>query len=293
MMAKISKENVVFLFGKEAELPPTPLEVDHLFAEEEQPASRETGIDLAGKPKLTFLIGAGSTGKTTYARWLGERSEQRDSDTQPIMVSVDPLKRDLAQYFPHTLQPKGTNPAIVVAYLEKLFMRLIDVKRSAVIDFGGGDTALMTLLAQTPGLHTMLQEGGVEPVALYFLSPRVSDLTPLVAVERAGFQPRATALMLNIGRTDPSRDVEDWFAHVRRQPGYLKAVERGAVEVWVPKLYAAKAIEDRQVGFWRATNNGPGAVSASPLGMFDHRKVSDWLGQMEACMQPIASWVDL
>lgn len=292
-MAKSVKENVVFLFGKEPDLPPTPLDVDHLFAGDERPASREAGIDLAGKPKIHFLIGGGSTGKTTFARWIGERAQQKDGEVPPVMVSVDPLKRDLVQYLPETIQPKGTNPTVVVAYLEKLFLRLLEVKRSAVIDFGGGDTALLALLAQTPGLHGMLEEGGVEPVALHFLSPRVSDLTPLAAVERASFQPRATALILNLGRTEPSRDAESWFEHVRRQPAYRKAIERGAVEVWFPKLHAAKAIEDRQVGFWRAVNHGPGTVAASPLEMFDHRRVSDWLGQMEECMQPIASWVDL
>lgn len=292
-MAKTIKENVVFLFGKEPDLPPTPLPVDHLFAGEDRPASREAGLDLAGKPKVIFLIGPGAVGKTTFARWLGERAEQRDGAMAPVLVSVDPLKRDLAQYFPGTRQPKGTNPAAVVTFLEGLFLRLLEVQRSAVIDFGGGDTALMALLAQTPGLHSMLEDGGVEPVALHFLSPRVSDLTPLVAVEKAGFRPRATALVLNIGRTDPSRDAEGWFEHIRRQPDYRKAIERGAVEVWFPKLNAAKAVEDRQVGFWAATNHAPGGVAGPPLGMFDHRRVSDWLGQMEECMLPIASWVDL
>lgn len=290
---KSMKDNVVFLFGKEAELPPTPLDVDHLFAADGTPASHESGaIDLTGKPKVMFLIGEGATGKTTYARWLGERAEQRDGEIPPVLVSVDPRKRDLSQYHPATLQPAGNNAAIVVAYLEKLFLRLLEVKRSAVIDLGGGDTALLSLLAQTSGLHQMLEDGGIEPVAMYFLSPRVSDLTPLVAMERAGFKPRATALLLNIGRADSS-DVEGLFSSLRRQPAYLAAVERGAVEVWFPKLHAAKAIEERQVGFWRALNNGPGGVAAAPLNIFDRRRVGDWLGKMDECMRPIASWVDL
>lgn len=293
-MAKTIRDNVVALFGKEPDLPPTPLSVDHLFAGDAQLASHEAGIDLAGKPKIVFLIGSGGSGKTTYARWLGERADQRDGVMPPVMVSVDPLNRDLVQYLPDTLQPsKGASPAVVVTYLEKLFLRLLQVKRSAVIDFGGGDTALMALLRQTPGLHTMLEDGGVEAVALHFLSPRVNDLTPLMAFERAGFQPRATALLLNIGRSDPARDAEGSFEHLRRQPDYTKALERGAVEVWIPTLFAAKAVEDRQVGFWRALNNSPGAAEGTPLGMFDKRRVGDWLQKMEECMAPIASWIDL
>lgn len=288
-MAKSMKENVVFLFGKEAELPPTRLDVDHLFVEEEKPASHGAGLDLAGKPKVLFLIGPGGSGKTTFARWLGERAAQRDNEVPPVLVTVDPVNRDLAAYHPDTLHPKGSN---TVTFLEKLFAQLLKVKRSAAIDFGGGDTSLTTLLAQTPGLHTMLEEGGVEPVALYFLSPRVNDLTPLMAMDRAGFHPRATALLLNTGKTDPSKTTEEWFSHIRRQPAYLKAVERGAVEVWFPKLFAAKAVEDRQIGFWAAINHGTDGLG-SPLGVFDHRRVSDWLGKMEDCVQPIASWIDL
>lgn len=294
MPQKTLRDNVVSLFGKEADLPPTPLDVDHLFASEEGPASREAGaINLAGRPKIIFLIGLGGSGKTTWARWAGERAAQRDGDVEPVMVSVDPMKRDLAQYLPGTLQPKGNNPAVVVSYLEKLFLRLQEVKRSAVIDFGGGDTALLTLLSQTPGLHEMMEESGVEPVALHFLTPQVDHLTALAAVERAGFKPRATALLLNIGRTDESRGVEEWFAHVRRQEAYTAAVGRGAVEVWFPKLKAAKAIEDRRVGFWRAANNGPGGVAAAPLTLYDRARVSGWLGKMEKSMEPIASWIDL
>ena len=288
-MAKSMKDNVAFLLGREAELPPTPLDVDHLFVGEERPVYGGAGLDLSGKPKILFLMGQQGAGKTTWARWVGERAEQRDSDTPPVLVSVDHVNRDLALYHRQTLQPKGSEPAFVVAYLEKLFSRLLELKRSAVIDFGGGDTAMLTLLAQTPGLHTMLEEGGVEPVALYFLSPRVNDLIPVAAMERAGFRPRATALMLNIGRTDPSKPVEEWFSNIRRQPEYKAVVERGAVEVWFPKLHAAVAVEQRKIGFWAATNNaGP-----NPLGIFDHRRVSDWLGQMDEAMQPIASWVDL
>lgn len=294
MPPRTIQDNVVSLFGKEPDLPATPLDVDHLFAAEEQPASREaSGLDLTGKPKVLFLIGLGGSGKTTFARWVGERAEQRDGDVAPVMVSVDPMKRDLARYLPGTIQPTGNSPAVVISYLEKLFLGLQEVKRSAVIDFGGGDTALLTLLSQTPGLHEMMEESGVEPVALHFLTPQVDHLTALAAVERAGFKPRATALLLNIGRTDDSRGVEEWFAHVRRQEAYTAAVARGVAEVWFPKLLAAKAIEDRQVGFWRATNNGPGGVDAAPLTIYDRRRVSGWLAKMETCMEPIASWVDL
>lgn len=292
MAVKSLRDNVISLFGKETELPPTPLDIGHLFLEAEELASHEAGIDLSGKPKVVFLIGTGKVGKTTFARWVAERSKQRDVDPPPIVVSVDPGKRDLALYHSDTYQPTSNNPSVVVTYLQKMIVQLLKVKRSAVIDFGAGDTALLRLLTQIPDLHTMLEEGGVEPVALHFLSPQVDDLTTLMATERAGFRPRATALLRNIGRTDTSKSVAGWFAHISRQPGYLEAVGRGAVEVWFPKLHAADAIEVRRAGFWAAINHAAD-VGSAPLDMIEHRQVSRWLGQMEECMLPIASWVDL
>lgn len=298
--SKVTKKNVVFLFGEEPDLPPSPLSVDHLVTYVERPVSRGAAIDLAGKPKVLFLIGAGGTGKTTFARWIGERSQQREVDLPPVIVTVDPQARDLVQFFPsvegeqpRVLQPKSTNPQEVVRYLERLFIQLMNRKRSAVIDFGGGDTALLAFLTQTPGLDTLLEEAGVEAVAMHFLSPRVADLTSLAAIERTGFQPRATALVLNVGRTTEDRSLDSWFGHVRRQPSYAAAIERGAVEILFPKLFAAKEVEDRSIGFWAATNNAPGPTDKPPLNVIDHRKVSHWLGLMEQQMQPIVSWIDL
>lgn len=289
------KQNIVALFGDDTEKlpPPTAIPIDHLFSASEQRApATGTAIDLTGRPKILFLVGAGATGKTTFARWVGERAYQRSDDTYPVMVSVDPQSRDLALYFNDIHTPRKTGQEFVVEYLERLFTQLMRTKRSAIIDFGGGDSALLALIAGIPDLHEMLSQGGVEPVAMHFISTRSSDLVHLAALHRAGFTPTATALMLNVGRTN-SKDIDTEFARVRAQPEYHDAIKRGAVEVLFPKLYAAAAIEARQVGFWAATNHAPGTEGMAPLNIFDHRKVAKWLDEMEGQMAPIASWLDL
>ena len=90
-----------------------------------------------------------------------------------------------------------------------------------------------------------MESAGVEPVALYPLTPRSSDLTPLAAMTKAGFRPKATALILNEGRADSTRAPLQEFGQIRRHSVYKSAIAQGAVEIWMPRLYAAKAIEDQ------------------------------------------------
>jgi hypothetical protein len=275
---------------REAELPETPLDLSHLEpGQRRNTAGVVSSADLTGLAKVLMAIGAGGTGKTTLLRWICERSLGRDESDPVLLASVDPLNRDLGHYFPETMAPKTSDPAQIAVWLEKLLGRLMASQRSAAIDFGGGDSSLASLVAQVPDLHVMMEQSGVVPVALYLLSPRVSDLMPMLAMEKAGFQPRATAVILNCGRADPTRDTETEFAQIRQHSAYRAVIGRGAAEIWMPRLFAAKAVEDRRISFKQACEGGGEAVPA--LGMFDRSRVVHWLEAMDQAFGPHASWL--
>ena len=63
---------------------------------------------------------------------------------------------------------------------------------SAILDFGGGGTALAKLIHEAPDLSSMMTTAGVAPVACYMIWLRVEDLASLDALEQAGFKPQAT-----------------------------------------------------------------------------------------------------
>ena len=107
---------------------------------------------------------------------------------------------------------------------------------------------------------------------------------------QAGFWPKATALILNEGRADSTRPPLQEFGQIRRHSVYKSAIAQGAVEIWMPRLYAAKAIEDRRIGFRRAVN---GEIPAGGLGLgpFDRSRTRHWLAAMEDAFAPIASWL--
>jgi hypothetical protein len=275
---KTVKDNIVRLFDtREAELPETPL-ADPRLTQEALPApSLASAVDLSGKPRVVMTFGAGRSGKSTLLRWVVERAIERDGETGAVLATVDAARPTLQRFFPSAIIPKQPDG------LERLISRLIELKRTAAIDFGA-DASLVPLLAQVPDMQQMMLDHGVEPVALYLLSPRSSDLTVLMAMEAAKFRPTATALILNMG-TIVGQDPEAEFGQLRRHSVYKAAVERGAVEIWMPRLYAAKAVEDRGIAFRKAVAADGG------LGLFDRSRVAGWLTAMDQACAPIASWL--
>ena len=62
-------------------------------------------VDLGALPKVWFLIGNGSVGKTTYARWLIWR--MMDQGREAMLAALDPGTRALTSWFENVEQPTG------------------------------------------------------------------------------------------------------------------------------------------------------------------------------------------
>jgi hypothetical protein len=292
-MASKPKPNVIQFrarptFESEEEAPITaPPERDVQSA-----ASQAPGIDLRGKPKVWFAIGAGRTGKSTMLRWAAEMSANQGGTS--IVAAADPQNRSLKNFLEGVAEP-ATNDAVEISrWLERLLRHTMEEKTSALVDLGGGDTSLHKLLSSVPGLTGAMEEAGVAPVALYMLGPRVDDMSPLTTLSALGFNPAATVLVRNEGLGELLTHRDDAFARVVRHSAYRAAVARGAVEVWMPRMEAAIAqeIEAKRVNFIQARDGlSPEGRKTIPLGPFDRLRVRQWLDNMTAEMAPIMSWL--
>jgi hypothetical protein len=139
----------------------------------------------------------------------------------------------------------------------------------------------------------MMEAEGVSPVAIYLMSDRISDLSPLATMEAAGFKPAATLIILNEGRASNSTlPREQSFRQIMRHSAYKAAIDRGAIQLWMPRLYVAREVEDRRLTF-REARDGiiPEGRKVLPLGVFDRSSLHKWLGQMAAEFAPISSWI--
>jgi hypothetical protein len=103
----------------------------------------------------------------------------------------------------------------------------------------------------------------------------------LAALDALGFRPAATLLVANLGLAGQGGERE--FGGVFAHSIYRAAVERGAVEVRMPRNYAAPRLG--QLAFLKA------GKPESGLGAFDRIRVETWLRDMEVAFAPVASWL--
>lgn len=291
---KNTAEKVVPLFRRSAEVDDVRLGRPLRPAVQAPASATAQALDLSGRPKVIMAIGSGSTGKSTLLKWLAGRAIREEKPL--LLASVDPENRELKDYFQvgSVHEPPTFNPTEMTGWLEEFLRFAAEEKVTAAIDFGGGDSTLTRLVAEAPDLADMLEEAGVSPVAIYMLSPRLSDLSVLATLEGGGFRPRATALVKNEGRVNLGTSSEAAFERTTRQPVYRAAVARGAVEIWMPVIHgtAAKEAEDRRLRFEDARDGKAKEGSkAGPLGPFDRSRIRAWLNRMEEEFAPISSWL--
>lgn len=225
------------------------------------------------------------------ARWLINELAERGMLDRTLLGALDPTNRTLAHFFEAVMQPPTSDPAETEAWLRTMLQFIARQRLNAALDFGGGDTSLARLVQATPDIADALEDEGVALIAAYVLTPRVDDLATLVTYEGAGFRPRATALILNLGRAaSPSA-----FDAVRRQPAYKAALARGAVELWMPALEPqdlALRIERARLQFSQARDgvSADGSVSRV-VGGLERSRVRHWLEQMRAEFAAVESWL--
>lgn len=249
-------------------------------------------VDLGDGPKAVFVMGPGRSGKTTFLRYVMERIEP--GKPAPLAAALDPGNRSLATFLNDVAQPPTTDPVGVARWAEELLGYVMAEGVSALLDMGGGDLSMGKLLEDVPDLAASLEEAGVQPVAIYTLSPRVDDLGVMAGYEASGFRPKATALILNAGLADPTVPREDAFARVLRHSAFREAVGRGAVPIWMPRLDAGVAaeIEGKRLRFGAARDGvAPADTTGAVLGPFNRSRVRKWMAEMEAALAPIRSWL--
>jgi hypothetical protein len=249
-------------------------------------------VDLAGKPPCWFLIGAGGTGKTAEARWLGWRMDE--AGRPAFRAALDPTNRSLASWFENVEQPPSSDPAQTARWLREALEFLMTDKPPAILDFGGGDTALAKIIDSAPGIVEAMDEAGIAPVACYMLAPRLDDLGPLEAMERAGFRPKATVIILNEGRVDTTLTREEAFSAIQRHSVFKAALARGAMPIWLPRLEpdVMLEIEAKRLHFGHARDGSvPAGRTFSPIGGLRRSMVARWLKRMEQAHEPIRGWL--
>ena len=245
----------------------------------------EKGINLSDRSKIIFVIGRGKTGKTTFLRWMAERA--LDGERPFLMADIDPTNASFSSYFPNVSRPAGYDPVEVRAWLLRFIAYAVEQRNTAIIDLGGGDTALRSLLSEMPAIFAEIDAAGLAPVAFYMSGPQPDDLAPIVTLSSHGFAPEARAIIFNEGIAEAGLPGAQGFADVSHHPIVRNEIGDDALLLWMPKLFAAAAVENRRASF-AAARDGKTEVR---LNMFDRTRVKAWLETMEHRFSGITSWM--
>jgi hypothetical protein len=117
--------------------------------------------------------------------------------------------------------------------------------------------------------------------------PQPDDLAPIVTLASHGFAPDARAIVFNEGVADAGLRREQSFADVIDHPVVHNEIQEGAVVLWMPRLFAAAAVENRRTSFGEARD---GKTDAG-LNMFDRTRVRAWLDAMTHRFSGVRSWM--
>jgi hypothetical protein len=261
------------------------------FAPAAAPKRKVKAIDLTGTPAAWLLIGQGRSGKTMFARWAGGRAEEGRRDV--ALAALDPTNRSLAMFHEGVQQPDTPDPTKTALWLRSALDDLADAKLPGVMDMGGGDTSLLKAIGLFTNMLAETEARGIVPVAAYFVSPRIDDLSALATFEERCFQPRATVIILNDGLVDLSEAPAEAFARIETHSAVRSAVARGAVVIHMPRLLTdglAREIERKRLSFAQA-RDGVAPAGVTPIGGTDQYLVRRWLDQMEDAFAPVRSWL--
>ena len=286
-----ARPSLTSLFNREQVFDQVEVSLPPLRATPAPPAPTSPVVDLSALARTWLLIARGGAGKTMLARWLAGSLEDRGMLGTTLLAAFDPMNRTLSHFFEGVQQPDSRDPAEAAALLRNMVQYVSQNPLGGVWDFGGGDLALANLVDMDSTFDRRLSEHGVGIVACYLLTPSVDDLGVLKSFEDRGFQPKATALVLNMGRAENLGE----FAALRAQAAYKSALARGAVEIVMPKLEPADValeVERKRLAFHHVRDETvPSGSKVQAIDGLNAMMVRHWLQLMDEAFAPVSSWL--
>lgn len=243
-----------------------------------KPATGDASTETA-TPRMIVAVGRQRVGKTTLLNAITEIYRGLGADLDVWNADLHNRSHTLSLFHPDALEPKsGVGLQDQRKWIEDRVRDQVQNRRDAVLDVGGGLTALNALIEEVK-LVRSLERRGVRPVLLYVLGSDRADLDYLERfTEDQTFLPAATVIVLNNGLVTNGRSANLAFEPLLDHPVVVKALNRGAKMIQMPALGCLSEVIDRGLSFhdFADGKQRDGHLESS---FFDQERVWLWLNE--------------
>lgn len=229
----------------------------------------------ARRPVLAVGLGRGSGGKSTVLAEMAWRAEAQGREV--IIADGDSRSKTLSALFPGAMSPKSEEMADVKLFLTQVLNRMVKEKKSAVLDLGGGDRALMEL-GRDLRLVEFCKRRGIDPLGVYCLGPEDEDLSHIYTIFQSGyFLPDRSILFTNEGVIRGNQHIAGAFERTMKDERFAKIVNSNAKPILLPRLPCIDLVKKHSLGFYKA------AAGAAPgIDPVEEFMVGDWIADLGA-----------
>ncbi len=243
-----------------------------------KPATDDVAAETA-TPRMIVAVGRQRVGKTTLLNAITEIYRGLGAELDVWNADQHNRSHTLSLFHPDALEPKdGVGLQDQRKWIEDRVRDQVQNRRDAVLDVGGGLTALNALIEEVK-LVRSLERRGVRPVLLYVLGSDRADLDYLERfTQDQSFLPAATVIVLNSGLVTTGRSANLAFEPLLDHPVVLAALMRGAKAIQMPALGCLSEVIDRGLSF-RDFADGKQKEGHPETSFFDQERVWLWLNQ--------------
>lgn len=230
---------------------------------------------MKAKPVIMMVLGRQRVGKTSFLNATAQYFARRGAEFEIWDGDQQNTTYNMSLFHKNALRPPSMDGEEVREWLEQRFISVVQNRQSAILDIGGGDTALARLVHDVP-VAEMLESEGVGVVLVHVVGPETPDLDYLARfTENDLFVSSRTLIVFNGGLVLTGKSPQAAFKQITEHPAILGAIGDGAVSVYMPRLACMSDVTDRGLTFEQALAGERGSGDY-PLGMFDIARVRKW-----------------
>lgn len=232
--------------------------------------------EVGAAPRLLTATGRQRVGKTGFLNALAQIARARGADLD--VINADPLNRS------HSLSTFHADAATIgdssleeqMLWLEDRLGEQVARRRDAVIDVGGGLSALHRVIQETPLAEVMADEGVTFTLA-FVVGTDAADLDYLDSVlNDLRFRPTHTLIVLNEGLVANGLNPRRAFEPVIRHRLVAESVAYGGLPIFWPQLRTMPDVAARGLSYERYLSGAPLPAGQAPIGPFDRARVRRW-----------------